>query len=307
MKNGFTKFRIVFPLSFFVALVLLPACSSNESIKIKDSSTVDKVFLFKDGNDNYRVEFEGDKIARIFKNEEVIPESQIDNYKELVNYELRNLAKDLSEKKSRQSRIKIFFDNDKTDKDTTHPEDEDFIEPEIFQFRFDDRLLRDLRTEIDSMIKDLKDKNFDVYIDPDDFTIQMKKFKKYFKDFNPPEPPGFDREKFREQMKKFREEMKKLDSLNIDLKDMFRELREKRKRNIEIIEIGKNSSQKWKSSSFINDLKEELARDGFLDSFDTELKFKMNNEEIIVNGKEIPDYLKSKYRELFNKHLGRKL
>ncbi|MFN3872783.1 MAG: hypothetical protein ACK4R9_07255 [Ignavibacterium sp.] len=296
-----------FLFSLSVSLVMLTACSSVETVKNSESDTSDKTFIFKDGNDSYRVEFDNDKIKSIYKNNQKIPDHEIDNYKDLVLYELKNLAKDSFAETKKPKRIKVFIDNNYDDTDTTKSDAEDFDLPKSFRFKLDDDFLKDMRVELDSLMKELKDKNFEIYIYPDDLKSQMFRYKEYFKNFTPPALPKLDRDKFREEMKKFREEMKKLDSIDIDLKDMFKDLKEKKKRNIEIIELKKNAAEHKKTKSFINELKEELVKDGYLDSINSAMSFKMDDDKISVNGQELPEELVSKYKELFKKHHERDL
>lgn len=294
-------------LSFSVSLIFLTACSSGETVKNSESAESDKTFIFQNRSDTYRVEFDHDKIKSVYKNNQKIPDKEIDNYKDLVIYELKNLSKDSFTENKKTKRIKVFIDKDYDDSDTTELETEDFDLPKSFRFKLDDDFLKDMRVELDSLMKELKDKNFEIYIYPDDLKSQMFRYKVYFKNFTPPALPKLDKDKFREEMKKFREEMKKLDSIYIDLKDMFKDLKEKKKRNIEIIELKKNAKEYKRTKSFINELKEELVKDGYLDSTNSEMSFKMDDDKISVNGQELPEELVSKYKELFKKHHERDL
>ncbi len=292
------KFGYFF-LSISFSLLLLTTCSSGETVGNAETLTADKTFIFKDGTDNYRVEFDGDKIKSIYKNNQKPPDNEIDNYKDLVMYELKNLTKESYSNKDKSKRIKIFIDKDSAERDTSESDEDEFDFPMSFKFKIDDDFLKDMRIELDSMLKELKDKDFEIHINPDDMKSEMHKFKKHFKNIIPPEPPEFDKDKFKEEMKKFREEIKKLDSIDIDLKGKFRDLK---KRNIEIIELKKNAAEHKKTKSFVNELKEELVKDGYLDSIDSELRFKMNDDKISVNGQDLPRELVSKYKELFKKH-----
>lgn len=292
-------------LSLSASLILLTACSSGETVKNSGSVTPNKTFIFNDGNDTYRVEFNNDKIKSIYKNNQKIPDNEIDNYKDLVIYELKNLTKDFYSDNKKPKRIKVFIDKDYDDSDTTESDTEDSDVPRSFRFKLDDDFLKDMRIELDSLMRELKDKNFEIYIYPDDLKSHMFRYKEYFKNFTPPALPKLDKDKFREEMKKFREEMKKLDSIDIDLRDMFKDLKEKKKRNIEIIELKKNAAELKRTKSFITELKEELVKDGFLDSINSEINFKMNDDEITVNGQVLPEELVSKYKELFRKHHNR--
>lgn len=303
MKQKFTTKDIgYFLFSLSMILLFLSACSTGETVKNSESEASEKTFIFRDGSDIYRVEFDDSKIKSVYKNNQKLPAEEIKNYKDLVEYELKNLTKDITSKDGKPKRVRIFIDKDDAESDTTEYEDEEFDFPKSFRFRLDDDFLKDMRIELDSLMKNLKDKDFEIYINPDDMKEYRFKLKEHFKNFTPPEIPEFDKDKFREEMKKFREELKKLDSIDIDLRDMLKDFKEKKKRNIEIIELKKKAAEHKNTKSFVDELKEELVKDGYLDSTDSELRFKMEDEKIYVNGKELPEESVSKYKELFKKH-----
>lgn len=291
-----------FLFSLSVSFLLLTACSSSETVNNSESTTSYKTFTFKDGNDLYRVEFDNNKIKSIFKNNQKLPDNEIDNYRDRVIYELKNLTNDFYSNREKPKRIKIFIDKDFAERDSLESDKEEFEYPMSFKFKIDDDFLKDMRIELDSMMKELKDKDFEIYISPDDMKSEIRRFKEHFKKFSLPEPPKFDRDRVKEEMKRFREEMKKLDSIDIDLRDMFRDFQKQKKRNIEIIELKRNSDEQKKAKYLINELKEELMKDGFLESIDSELKFQMNDDKMSVNGKVLPEELICKYKELFKMH-----
>ena len=305
--NEFSSLLIGLAISLF----LLTSCSTSEATKNSEVNTSDKAFIFRDGQDIYRVEFDGKRITSLYKNESKIPDNEIDNYKDLVEYELKNLTKDLYAKKERPTRIKIFIDKGKSDKDTTDYDEEDLDVPMFFRFRIDDDFLKDMKTELDSLMKDLKDKDFEVYINPDDIKEPMMKFKKFFKDFTPPEPPKVDMKQFHKEMKKFLEQMKQhklnIDSLEIELRDRMKDFRKGQKKKIEIIELKNENDEFNKSEIFIDELKDELIKDDYLDSSASGFRFRMDEEKISVNDKVLPGELLNNYKEIFRKHHGKNL
>uniref|UniRef100_A0A832DEV5 Lipoprotein n=1 Tax=Ignavibacterium album TaxID=591197 RepID=A0A832DEV5_9BACT len=294
-----------------VSLLVLTSCSASETTKNSEVKTSDKTFIFRDGQDIYRVEFDGKRIASLYKNDSKIPDNEIDNYKDLIEYELKNLTKDLYAEKEKPTRIKIFIDKDKSENDTTEYDEEDFDDPMSFRFRIDDDFLKDMKTDLDSLMKDLKDKDFEVYINPDELREQMKEYKKYFKNYTLPKPPKIDMEQFHKEMKKFREQMKhhklNIDSLETELRDKMKDLIKEQKKRIEIIELKDENDEYNKSESFVDELKDELIKDGYLDSSSKEFSFRMDEEKISVNNKELPKELLNKYKEIFRKHHGRNL
>lgn len=301
MKPKFTiSVNLLITLSALIFFALITACSSGEAVKDEEFYSSDKKFIFKDGNDLYRVEFKGDKISKILKNGTAIPEENIKDYEALVNYELKSLLKESHVRKEKPKRIKVFINKNDCEKDTLLEKDESFDETKVFHFRFDDEIFNEMKSDIDSIMKELKDKDIEVHIDFDDLKNQLKHFKELFRDRQHLALPHFDKDKFREEMKKFREELKNLDSIDIDLRDMLKEIQ--KDRNIEIIELRKKSADSNKHDSFLNVLEKELLKDGLIESTESDFSFKMNDDEIIVNGKKIPKSLNEKYRELFAKY-----
>ncbi|MCL6495856.1 MAG: hypothetical protein K6T54_13925 [Ignavibacterium sp.] len=221
-----------------VSLLVLTSCSASETTKNSEVKTSDKTFIFRDGQDIYRVEFDGKRIASLYKNDSKIPDNEIDNYKGLIEYELKNLTKDLYAEKEKPTRIKIFIDKDKSENDTTEYDEEDFDDPMSFRFRIDDDFLKDMKTDLDSLMKDLKDKDFEVYINPEELREQMKEYKKYFRNYTLPKPPKIDIEEFNRELKKFNEQLKRqkplIDSLEIELRERLKDLKKLQKENKEI-------------------------------------------------------------------------
>jgi hypothetical protein len=292
-----------------LVLFILNACSASESTGNQKMNSSDKTFIFKDGNDVYRVEFNGKQITSLFKNERKIPEDEIDNYKDLIVYELKHLTKDFVAKKEKPTRIKIFIDKDKSENDTTEIDEEDKIDiPMLFKFKMDDK---DFEVKLDSLLKDLDDKDFEIYINPDDIREPMMKFKKQFRDFTPPQTPDIDLEKFYKEMQKFREQMKfnspEYDSLFYKFREKMKEFKKRKNKNIEIIELNNNDEEIENSESFINEVKKELVKDGYLDSVESPIHFMMNEDKISVNNKDLSEELLDKYKEIFRKHHGRNL
>lgn len=239
MKRFFTT--NVFPsllIALFGSVIVLTSCSTSDATKNSQIKTSEKTFIFRDGQDIYRVEFDGNRISSLYKNESKIPDDEIDNYKDLVEYELKNLTKDFFVEKEKPKRIRIFIDKEESDKDTTRFEKDKKDCPMIFRFKPDDDLLKDMRLHLDSLMKELKDKDFEVYVNPDELREQMKEFNKHFKNFTLPEPPKIDMEEFNREMKKFNEQLKRqiplIDSLEIELREKLNELKKFKKENQEI-------------------------------------------------------------------------
>lgn len=224
-------------IALFGSVLILTSCSTSEVTKNSQIKTSEKTLIFQDGQDTYRVEFDGNRISSLYKNENKVPDNEIDNYKDLVEYELKNLTKDFFVKKEKPKRIRIFIDKEESEKDTTESEEEEKF-PMRFRFNPDQDILKDMRLQLDSLMKELKDKDFEVYINPDELREKMKELRKHFKNFTLPEPPKIDMEEFNREMKKFNEQLERqkplIDSLEIELREKLKELKKLKKENQEI-------------------------------------------------------------------------
>lgn len=218
----------------FGSMLILTSCSTSEAANNSQNKTSEKTFIFRDGQDTYLVEFDGNRISSLYKNESKIPDNEIDNYKDLVEYELKNLTRDFFVKKEKPQRIRIFIDKEESEKDTTQSEEDKKDCHKFFRFKIDE----DLRTQLDSLMKELNAKDFEVYINPDELREQMKEFRKHFRSFTLPELPEIDMEEFNKEMKKFNEQLKRqkplIDSLEIELREKLKELKKLKKENKEI-------------------------------------------------------------------------
>ena len=297
------SYLLFFVLILSATFISFTSCSANETVKDSEIASAEKIFIFKYGDDIYRAEFNDKKISRLFKNEKEIPKEQLNDYKDIVNYELKMLTDDLSFRQEKPGRIKIFIDQDSFNEDTLQFDEEyepDF--PMLFKFKLDDDFLSDLRLQIDSLVKELKNKDFEIYINPEKLREPMLKYRKYFRDFNLPEPPEFDKEKFRKDKEEFFKEKKNLDSLNKNLREMFRNIKPHQKKNIEIIELKKNTLRNKNQNCLVRELKEQLIKDGVINSTDEGFYFKIQDDKITVNNKSLPEHLIDKYKKLISKY-----
>lgn len=239
MKRFFTakEFSSIL-IALLGSMLILTSCSMGEATKNSQLKSSEKTFIFRDGQDTYRFEFDGNRITSLYKNENKVPDNEVDYYKDLVEYKLKNLTKDFFVKKEKPKRIRIFIDKGELEKDSTRLEKDKEDCPKIFRFKPDEDMLKDMRLHLDSLMKELKDKDFEVYINPDELREQMKKFKKHFKNFTLPELPKIDIEEFNREMKKFYEQLKKqkplLDSLEIELREKLNKLKKLENENREI-------------------------------------------------------------------------
>ncbi len=151
-----------------------------------------------------------------------------------------------------------------------------------FEFDFDNEEFRAGMEELKKELSELKLEDLQLEFDSEEFRKSMSLLKKELKEqkfsFN------FDMDSVKEEREELKEELKDLD---IDLKDLDIELE--------------------KLDGFIDDLKEELEFDGLIDNKDDDINLELNKNEMLIDGKPVPDELFKKYKEMYEEHFGKKL
>jgi chromosome segregation ATPase len=319
MKSGAFYF-LFFPF-LLIAFLNLTGCSGGleqNQTQNQQSFSGDKSFSFKDNGSDWRVDFDDEDISAVYKDGTRVPDSEIENYKDMIYDQIDELKTDqerLAGKfhhyhfdadkfRNKMRKFKMDFDNDK------------FLH---FKIDIDEDALEKNMKELEDNLKVLKDKKIEIYFDSEKFKENMKELEENLKNLpEPPIPPDIDidvhinMDEFKENMKKFEKEFKshkfEFDSSCIDmsgLKESLRELKENMKGlHIDMSDL---KVEMKKLNSFISDLKSELAKDGYLESKNDELNLKMNKDETEVNGKEVKPEDHKKYLEMYRKHFDKDL
>ena len=153
-----------------------------------------------------------------------------------------------------------------------------------FKFEFDSDEFKEEMKQLAVELKNLKmkDLHIELNFDSDEFKKNMEELAEElknqqftFQDFE------FDMSEFKEEMKELKEEIK---NFNIDFKDLNMEME--------------------KLNGLLKDLKIELKKDNLIDDEDEEINLELNENEMKINGEQIPDDLFTKYKELYEKHFG---
>ena len=89
---------------------------------------------------------------------------------------------------------------------------------------------------------------------------------------------------FRSEMRNLKDELKNLD---IDMGDLKFELKRLKR--------------------FMKDVRRELIDDGYLEYGDDDFDMEFNEDELIINGRRLPDELLDKYKKMYKEHFGREI
>jgi chromosome segregation ATPase len=151
-----------------------------------------------------------------------------------------------------------------------------------FKFDFDNE---EFRAEMEELKKELSELDFEELqfeFDNEEFRKSMALFKKELKEHK--FSFDFNMDNLEEEMEKLKDGLK---DLKIDLKDLDIELE--------------------KLDSFMDAMREGLESDGLIDSKDDDINLELNSDEMLIDGKPVPDELFNKYKDMYEEHLGRKL
>lgn len=314
-------FGLLFALFIGVVLLTLSGCSptlNQETNNQQLSFSGDKSFSFKDDGSSWRVDFEDDEISALYKNGNRVPDSEVDQYKEMV---YKNLGKLRSKYDKLSVEVHRFhFDADQLNKKMEKLQN-DLDEEKFFhsKFEFDEDEFEKNMEQLEEQLKDLKDKKIELYFDSEDFQDNMKELQEKLKDMPiTPIPPDIDidikmnMDDFKEGMKSLRESLKELD-IKIDTSDWdFSELKNS------IIELKKNmkglkielkgmKGEMKKLNSFLDELKSELVNDGYITSTDDDFDLEMSKDTTLINDLTVKSEHHKKYLELYKRHFDKEL
>ncbi len=316
-----TVFGAFSALVVFTVLLSLTGCSSGieqSSISNQTSFSGDKSFSFKDQGSDWRVDFEDNEISALYKDGNRIPDSDIEKYREMIYEKIDVLKSD--QNKLTNNLHNFHFDVDKFNENMKNFKD-DFDNDKFMHFKleFDEDEFEKNMQKLEERLKDLKDKKIELYFDSEEFKGNMKELEENLKNIPvPPNPPDIeidvhlDMDKFKESMKNFGESFKhfdfKFDSSEFDMSDLRESMKELKKNMKGLkIEMHDLKGEMKKLNSFLDELKSELVKDGYLNSKDEEFNLEMNKDKTEVNGIVVKPEDQLKYKEIYKKHFNKEI
>jgi chromosome segregation ATPase len=328
MKIDFTNselrasaFGILFALFVGVVLLSLSGCSSGSEQNATTNQinfSGEKSFSFKDEGSNWRVDFEDDEISALYKDGSRIPDSEIEQHKEMIYENLRQLHSEYDDLAGNVHRF--HFDMDKFKEDMgkfKHDFDNDkFMH---FKLEFDEDEFEKNMEKLEENLKVLKDKKIELYFDSEDFKDNMKELEENLKDLPaPPIPPDvdidvyLDMDDFKDGMKKFGESFKhfdlKIDSSDFDMSELRESMRELKKNMKGLkIEMHDLKGEMKKLNAFLDDLKSELVKDRYIKSTEEEINLEMDKDHTKINDVDVKAEDHTKYKELYKRHFDKEI
>ena len=323
MKLSFTStkfrtnlFRVFFVIIVFTALFSVSSCSpglEQNNTSNQNSITGDKSFSFRDEGSNWRVDFDDDEISAIYKDGTRVLDSEIENHKDMIYENLNGLKSDFKEFNGNVHRF--HFDMDKFDEEMKkfkHDLDNDkFMH---FKFEFDEEEFEKNMEKLEENLKHLKDKKIELYFDSEKFKDNMKELEENLKNLPvPPNPPDvdidvyMDLDKLKEGMKNFKKSFKhfdiKIDSSEFDMSELRNNMKEL-KENLKGLKIEMHdlNGEMKKFNSFLDDLKSELVKDGYIKSENEKFDLEMNAAFTKVNDRVVKPEHQKKYSDLYKSY-----
>jgi len=259
---------------------------------------------FRGEKSKWEVTVDDGKIVSLYKDSKLIPNNEYYKYEDMIldeieeiNWELEKVHEDLSSLKEDLKDLKIDLG-------------EDFAE------------------NMKQIAEDIR-----INFDNDEFKEEMRKLKKEMMQLEKPDFP-FDREEFKKEMSKLKDDLSKM-KFDIDLKwnnDEFKEQMKKLSREMASIKIDipkididfaelkermKNLREEMKDldidmtelkaemkilKEFTSELKDELVSDGVIENTKELRRLEFDDDAMYVNGKQVPEHLYKKYKEIYKKH-----
>ncbi len=311
MKRRVFTVKILTMLLIPAAVLITAAgCSTSNrgtSLQSDMNTRADQTFSFykdEDGkNVRWEVNFEDGEISSLYKDGQRIPDSEIDDYKDMIynklgklQYKSHHISIDLSDFKSDMGKFKE--DMHKLKKEMKHKK---------FEITFDNDEFREGMKELSKELSKLKDKKIRIEFDSDKFREEMKQLKKDLDihiDINTDEIDK-NLEKMNEEMDKHSYEM---NHITIDLSGLDEAMANLHDNlaNVKIDLKGLDVKLR-KLNEFIDKIKAEMVKDNLLKNEDDELNLDLNENGMKVNGKEVPHELFEKYKKMYEDHFDKKL
>ena len=264
------------------------------------------------------MDFEDDEISALYKDGNRVPENEIEQHKEMIYEKLNGLKSDFKDLNGNVHRF--HFDMDKFDEQMKKFK-YDFDNDKFMHFKleFDEEEFEKNMEKLEESLKDLKDKKIELYFDSEKFRDNMKELEENLKNLPvPPIPPDvdvdvyMDMEQFKEGMKNFKESFKhfdfKFDSSEFDMSELRESMKDLKKnmKGLKIEMYGLKGEMK-KLNLFLDELKSELVKDGYINSVEDEFKLEMDKNNTKVNDVYVKSQNHEQYKKLYKRHFDKEI
>jgi hypothetical protein len=237
-------------------------------IKKDDDHKKQETFTFYSGEkqDKYEAVFSDGELTKLTKNGKVLSKDEMKDKEDLVYDRINDLGN-----KNKEDFV-FHFDGKKFSEGMKHFGEE----------------MKHFKPHIHMMMDSL---NFN--FDNSDFNIDIPDIELDEKDFNI-DMDGINKEleKATEQIKNSKEEIAKL-----DIPELTKRVNEEMKKAN--LDLKRSKKEIHKLDQFLKDIKQEMVKDNLIKNSGDKIDLKIDDGEIFVNGKKLPDDLAKKYKKLY--------
>lgn len=166
-----------------------------------------------------------------------------------------------------------------------------------FVFHFDDKKFNE-RMKHFGQLAPLKKMKIQIFNDLNDVDIDIPDIEMDEKDFN------IDMEGINKELEKATEEIKnsKVQISKLDIPELTIRINEEiKKANID---LKKSKKELHKLNQFLNEIKEEMLKDNLIKNPDDKINLKIEDGDIYVNSKKLPDDVAKKFKKLYMDKFG---
>lgn len=276
----------------------------NRNIEYKNG---ERKFNFHKNDTHWKGVLKDGKVITLYRDGEKIPDDEISKHEESiistleeldsafadVNIDMDNLKEDLKNLKNDLKDINIDFDHIEEIKHHLNSKEfkedmEEMKKPlKDMKIEFNDEWKKELKESLkhvrDIDLSYLKSQEFKNVME--DLKLELAQLKDIEMDFD------FNKESFKESMKELKANFK---DIKIDIADMDIDLSDLK---VEMIKL----------KGFLKDLETDLVSEGYLTDEDDDFDMHLSKSELILDGKKLPDHLKTRYLNMYEKHFGEEL
>jgi hypothetical protein len=278
-----------------IAILALVSVSYAFAIGIKDSDDHKKkpeTFIFYSGEkqDKYEAVFSDGELKSLSKNGKLLSKDERKDNEDLVYDRINDLGN-----KNKEDFVFHFDDKKFSERMKHFGEEMEHLKPHIHM------MLDSLNFNFDSLksqLASLKKMKIQIFNDLNDEDIDIPDIEMNEKDFNiDMEGINKELEKAAKEIKNSKEEIAKLDIPELT----FRVNEEIKKANID---LKRSKKEIHKLDQFLKDIKQEMVKDNLIKSSGDKIDLKIDDGDIFVNGKKLPEELAKKYKKLYMDKFG---
>lgn len=258
------------------AVMFFSLCSQSYPQQDENKNNGDKTLTFTEKEDgkiiNYKVNFKNGEIFSIYRNDEKVPDDQIENYSDIVYDELNSIQ-------TYHKPYVFHFDSEKFRENMNELIGK--LNIDSLKLKFDKEKFKVQMQKLKEELKDMDE--IVIKIDKDKIKSELDKIK--VQKFNFDYDFDFDFKEHKLNMEELEEEMK---SLNEEIDDLSKEMEELNK-EMKILD------------HFLSEAKKELRKDGYIKD-DEAIRLELSDKEMIINDEKVPSSVHKKYLDIYKKH-----